>query len=606
MIDYATLDNISERLDAYRGDGKSTVVFDDRDHYNYSTREVVRETFPMLKRADPTGLAMGMLLNEMIEATIDGSQVKLSKLLRQEGFLDNLCEILRIKADLDVLVLAPTVQFQDRIERLIGKVSEEFGRPTTREIACCLRDAIYSMEQGLTLRWVRFDEVGSNEPVGLHDKIVECATVADFVESLKGSLPFGAYLAKIGARGTAIGIKKPGRIAYLSSFSIDSYSGKMAQRSDNEGHMRDKLDLQKPYERFPKWRNLTFNEGRYFDIGDTGVVSITDLDRDVLIWLAMVIELAGQKMAEVEPGRIRLSETVKLASADSEQVAKLPVLFRPNWTLHKPSLASMLTLLGFDEPWMAGFFAEALVGMTADTFLPVGETDLGFCPETRTYVRWPDQFDKGYDYFEKEKIKKERYCFIAVSQGIAGTEEEIDDAIRTIFARNLAEYLMRWGNEKFKILWERDKPWFMKRIEKNMANAIDFESTKIFSSYEKAKTEDLISGVYKPNPKRQGFFPLCAFDGKSVVNAVARVSPQNAEELRQLMGLKSVNYLPDYLKLWSRNLGWMTVKDQFGGPFNINGRWMFRNRTQHNTSSVLSALIFFNTKNHTLTKSLEG
>jgi hypothetical protein len=604
MIDYATLDTISERLEAYRGDGKSLVLFDDRDHYNYMGREVIRGTFPMLKRADPTGLAMGMLLNEMLEATIDGSQVKLSKLLRQKGFLAELGAILRIKADLDAMVLAPTVQFQDRIERLIGKVSADFGRPTTREIACCLRDAIYSMDRGLTIRWVRFDEVGSNEPVGLHEKIVECATVADFVESLKGSLPFGAYLAKIGHSNTAIGIKKPGRIAYLSSISIDSYSGQMMQRSDNEGHMRDKLDLQSPYERFPKWRNLSFKEDRYIDVGDTGVVSIADLDRDVLIWLAMVIELAGQKMAEVEPGLIRLSETVKLASADAEQVAKLPVLYRPNWTLHKPSLDSMLALLGFNEPWMAGFFAEALVGMTADTFLPMGETQLGFCPQTRTYVRWPGELDKEYNFIERKEILKGRYCFTAVSHGIAGTEEEIDDAIKTIFARNLAQYLLTWGNEKFEILWKRDKPWFMKRIQKNLAKAIDLESTQIFSTYDKAQTGQTISSLYTQSPKRQSFSPLCVFDGRSEVNAVARVAPQNAEELRQLMGLKSVNNLPDYLKLWSRDHDWMTSENQYGAPFMIKGRWMFADRKKGTPSTVLSALICFNTMNHNITKSL--
>jgi hypothetical protein len=604
MIDYATLDTISERLEAYRGDGKSLVLFDDRDHYNYMGREVIRGTFPMLKRADPTGLAMGMLLNEMLEATIDGSQVKLSKLLRQKGFLAELGAILRIKADLDAMVLAPTVQFQDRIERLIGKVSADFGRPTTREIACCLRDAIYSMDRGLTIRWVRFDEVGSNEPVGLHEKIVECATVADFVESLKGSLPFGAYLAKIGHSNTAIGIKKPGRIAYLSSISIDSYSGQMMQRSDNEGHMRDKLDLQSPYERFPKWRNLSFKEDRYIDVGDTGVVSIADLDRDVLIWLAMVIELAGQEMAKVEPGLIRLSETVKLASADADQVAKLPVLFRPNWTLHKPSLDSMLSLLGFDEPWMAGFFAEALVGMTADTFLPVGETKLGFCAQTRTYIRYPDQYDKEYDYHEQQKIMKERYCFIAVSQGIAGTEDEIMEAITTIFARNLSEYLFKWGNEKFELLWARDKDWFFKRIQKNMEKAIDHESTQVFSTYDKAQTGQAIKSLYAQNPKRQGFSPLCVFDGKSPINAVARISPRNAEELSQLLGMKSVNYLPNYLKLWKRDLGWMTSHEVNGdAPFNINKRWEFRTKGK-SPSVMFSALILFNTMNHKITKSL--
>jgi hypothetical protein len=266
----------------------------------------------------------------------------------------------------------------------------------------------------------------------------------------------------------------------------------------------------------------------------------------------------------------------------------------------------MLTLLGFDEPWMAGFFAEALVGMTADTFLPMGETKLGFCPETRTYVRWPGEHDNEFNFNERAKIRKGRYCFIAVSQGVAGTEEEVDDAIKTIFARNLAEYLMIWGNEKFELLWARDKDWFIKRIQKNMAKAIDHESTQVFSTYDKAQTAQTIKSLYSQNPKRQGFSPLCVFDGKNGVNAVARVSPRNAEELSQLLGMKSVNYLPDYLKLWKRDLGWTTSHEVNGdAPFVINKRWVFRTKGT-SPSAMFSALILFNTMNHNITKSLAG
>lgn len=607
MIDYAALDKISDRLIAYRGEGNGNVLFDARDSNNYHINTIVRETYPMLKKADPTGLAMGMLLNEMIETTIDLSKVLLKDVLRKQGFLAELHEILSMKADLDEMVLAPTLQFQDQVQRLIAEVSPDFGRPSTRELACCLRDAIYAMETGLTLRWVRFDDEGSNAPVGLHDQIIECPTIAAFVDLLKTSLPYGAFLAKIGSGQTAIGIKKPGRIAFLSRMYIDTHTGQVAQNGISGEHMRDVFDLNSPAPRFPKWRNKTFKEGVYCDAGDAGFQSTADIERDVLIWLAMVIELAGRKMAEVQPGLIRLSETVGMATADSEQVAKLPALLRPNWTLHKPSLESMMTHLGFDHPWMAEFFREAMVGLTADTFLPIGEDLVGFCPKDRSYVRWPDSpHDREYDYNQAEAIKRSRFKFISVSNGIAGTEQEVYEAIRTIFARNLASYLLPWGSEKFKELWERDQPWFEKRLKGNMAKAIEHPSTRVFSSYDAAQG-GYIKAIYTQNPKRSGFSPLCAFDGMSRVNAVARVEPRNAEDLRQVLGLKSVNYLPDYLKLWERSLGWTTdASVDSEAPHLIRHRWPFGVKAgSRKGNTMLSMLICFNTLSHRTDKKLE-
>jgi len=607
MIDYAALDKISERLIAYRGEGNGNVLFDARDKNNYHVNTIVRETYPMLKKADPTGLAMGMLLNEMIETTIGLSKVTLENVLRKEGFLAELREVLSIKADLDEMVLAPTLQFQDQVQRLIANVSPDFGRPSTRELACCLRDAIHSMENGLTLRWVRFDDDGSNAPVGLHDKVIECKSIAAFIDLLKTSLPYGAFLAKIGSVQTAIGIKKPGRIAYLSRLNIDTYTGQVVQNAITDEHMRDLFDLNSPAPRFPKWRNRGFKNDAYYDAGDAGFESTADIERDVLIWLAMVIELAGRKMAEVQPGLIRLAETVVTATADAEQVAKLPALLRPNWTLHKPSLDEMMTNLGFDHPWMAEFFKEAMVGLTADTFLPIGEVKVGFCPKEKNYVRWPADRDKEYDYNQAAAITKSRYGFISVSNGLAGTEQEVYEAIRTIFARNLASYLLPWGSEKFKKLWEEHLPWFEKRLRNNLARAIEHPSTRVFSTYESANRGQYIKAIYVQSPKRASFTPLCIFDGRSQVNAVARIQPMNAEELRQVLGLKSVNYLPDFLKLWERDLGWSTgLESQYDAPYMINKRWPFAVKPNHAKGNpMLSMLICFNTLNHRTDKKLE-
>jgi hypothetical protein len=597
MIDYAALDRISDKLKAFRAD--SDLIHDARDQGNYHDDSAIKQ-FEMLKRSDKTGFAVGMMLNEMIEATIAHSTIRLSDLLRKEGFLEKMVRIRSLKQMVEALVGDATTNFQDRLEERIGKVSPDFGRPTTREIACCLRDAVHGLDRGLTIRWLRFDEVGSNAPVGIHDQVIICPTLADFTDQLKGQLPFGCYLAKIGDSFTAIGIKKPGRIVYLSSMSVSVHTGHMAQNGNPS--MVEHLDLTTPGYRYPDWRTFKRVGDTYHVDGDSGILNLSDLKRDTLIWLAMVVELASQEMAKVEPGTIRLTESVRLALTNGEQIAKLPVLYRPNWSLHKPTLPQMMEALGFHEGWLSTFLAEAIEGLDADSFLPVGDESGYFMLETKTFM--PLSEIKGTGYFQETEMLKRGARFTAVSPGIAGTEEEIDLAIKTIFGRNLANYLFKWGNERFKSLWLQDKEWFIKLVTKNAEKAIDMESTKIYPSDAQLHESGAgISSIYAQHPKRQGFSPLCFFDRKSTVDAIAVVSPQNAADLCKAMGLKSAAKLPAYLHEWTRFLGWSTGRTHSGNtPFDVSERWIWGNNEQEGNRGrdVFTVKIHFNTKNHAL------
>lgn len=596
MIDYAALDRISEKLKAFRAD--HDLIHDARDRGNYHDDSAIKQ-FEMLKRSDKTGLAVGMLLNEMIEATIAGSTIRLSDLLRQEGFLEKMGRIRSLHQMVQALVGDATRNFQDRLEERIGKVSPDFGRPTTREIACCLRDAVHGLDRGLTIRWLRFDEVGSNAPVGIHDQVIICPTLADFTDQLKGQLPFGCYLAKIGDSNTAIGIKKPGRIVYLSSMSVSVHTGHMQQNGNPS--MVEPLDLTTPGYRYPDWQTYKRVGDTYHVDGDSGILSLSDLKRDTLIWLAMVVELASQEMAKVEPGTIRLTESVRLAITNGEQIAKLPVLYRPNWTLSKPTLPQMMQALGFHEGWLSTFLAEAIEGLDADAFLPVGDEGGYFMLDTKTFK--PLSEISGLGYSQEQDTYKRGARFTAVSPGIAGTEEEIDEAIKTIFGRNLACYLFKSGNERFKSLWLQDKDWFIKLVTKNAENAIDMASTKIYSSDAPLRESGVgISSIYAQHPKRQGFSPLCFFDRKSPVDAIAVVSPQNAVDLCMAMGLKSTAKLPTYLHEWSRLLGWSTGrKHSDQQPLGVTERWMWGNTEEGSRGhDVFTVKIHFNTKNHAL------
>lgn len=596
MIDYAALDRISDKLKAFRAD--PDLIHDARDRGNYHDDSAIKQ-FEMLKRSDNTGFAVGMMLNEMIEATIAHSTIRMSDLLRQEGFLEKMTRILSLKQMVEALVGDATLNFQDRLEELIGKVSPDFGRPTTREVACCLRDAVYGLDRGLTIRWLRFDEVGSNGPVGIHDQVIMCPTLADFTDQLKGQLPFGCYLAKIGGSFTAIGIKKPGRIVYLSSMSVSHNTGQMEQNG-NPSLVED-LDLTTPGYRYPDWRTYKRVGDTYQVDGDSGILNLADLKRDTLIWLAMVTELASQEMAKVEPGTIRLTESVRLAITNGEQIAKLPVLYRPNWTLNKPTLPHMMQTLGFHEGWLRTFLAEAIEGLDADTFLPVGEERGYFMIDTKVFEPISDIEKMGPT--KENEMYKRGARFTAVSTGIAGTEEEVELAVKTIFGRNLASYLFKWGNQRFKSLWLQDKDWFIKLVTKNAEKAIDMASTKIYSSENPPRENGTgISSIYAQHPKRQGFSPLCFFDRKSPVDAIAVVSPQNAVDLCMALGLKSTAKLPTYLHEWSRLLGWSTGRKHSGlQPLGVTDRWIWGNDEDLDRGhDVFTVKIHFNTKNHPL------
>lgn len=596
MIDYEKLDRISEELKAFRAN--TDLLHDPRDSANYHDNSATSQ-FEMLKRADKTGFAVGMLLNEMIETTINNSNTRLSDVLRQEGFIRRMAQILSLKQQVVELVGEATHNFQDRLESMIGKISPDFGRPNSREVACCLRDAVYGLDRGLTIRWLRFDEVGSNEPVSLHEKVIVCQTLADFTDQLKGELPYGCYLANISKSFTAIGIKKPGRIAYLSSMNISSHTGTMSQ--DGNPSLLKNLDLSTPGYRYPDWHTYTrIGDTRMAD-GDAGIINLADLKRDTLIWLAMVIELASQEMAKIEPGSIRLTESVRLAITHGDQVAKLPVLYRPNWLLNKPTLPQMMETFGFHEGWLATFLSEAIEGLNADTFLPVGDEGGFFMLNTKTFK--PAASTKRLMPLEELDLQRNGVIFTSISPGIAGTEEEINKAIEAIFGRNLAKYLFKWGNQKFKSLWEMDKPWFLKLIAKNAKNAIDLESTKIYASSSQIHESGTgISSIYTQNPKRQGFSPLCFFDKKSSVNAVAVVSPQDAADLCKALGFKSTAKLPEYLKEWSRFQGWSTGCQTYDNQyFGVTDRWIWGNQGERKFGhDVFTVKIHFNTLNHEL------
>lgn len=569
MISYDLLESITEKLAAYRGNGQGNILFDSRDRQNYSDFEWPK-TVALLKSADPTGLAVAMLISAKIDTTIAHSQVRLHRVLEEPGFFDAIKEIHRIRAELDQVLEGPLNVFMERVEFLISKVSPDFGKPTKREIAVSLRDAIYCMTQGMKMSWVQCDTDQANQPIGIHSRFVQADTLSQFVELLKTDLPIGVHLAKIGASATAIGFKKPGRIAYMSSMSINHHTGKMEESRTYGEHMRDGLDLDGFDLRYPKWDRI-IGRGKDHEVALEPLVK--HIDRDCMIWLAMMIELANQEMARTQPTSIKLTESGKMAiTHDSMVRSNLPVPYVPSWTLKMPTQAEIFESLGFSE-WEKRFLSEALEGVKEGDFLPIGDVSMVLRFDTKAQVPYLSDKDTGYNYFESRELSENSNTLTSISESIAGTQEDIHALIVRVYQRNMADWLMHWGNRKFNALWKNDADWFKKRLAKNAEKALNHECASLV-------TGSGLMGcavVWEQSHKHTGFHALCYFDGKTKANAEGFLNPKTAKDIVAILGLKNETYLPEHLQGWARVQGW-TTSSRLASDTPCSTRWDFADR----------------------------
>jgi hypothetical protein len=594
MISFALLHNIANKLEAFRADGRSNVIFDRRDKGNYAGYHW-EETVALLTKSDPTGFSLALLINEMIEATIDGSQVKLSRILREPGFTQQLHDILLFKDELMSVLESPMLTFHQRIESLINEVSPAFGTPNTREVALAMRDAIYCIDSGMSVRWVACDKGAGNPSIGLQKDIVIVPSLADFVQKLRQSLPCGVHLARIGHDSTAIGFKKPGRIAYMSSMKVDAKTGGMTEERHNGAHLSETLDIDGFAHRYPRWINIKYS-GSQSTHTDAGITSVEQIPRDSMIWLAMMIELANQDMGRVDPDTIRLSESGRLAISHGPSKSNLPVPYQASWVLSPPSLDDMLASLELGE-WELSFLRDGLDGVNPLDFIPVGETGVGMHLTKKTLVP-REKNGNRLSIFEQDKGSLS-VPFTSISEGIAGTQEEIQKVVRSIFRTNLANYLLSYGNRKFIALWKADQPWFLEKLTANALPAMDAACSKVqLTDFERWGAPN----VFKQNPKNKGFKAMCFVKGKGDCDVKTHVYPQNDEQLVEVLGLSSIDELPPYLHGWSRNQGWTTDDNNSQqNPGETTLRWFFtcdKDGICDDPESAYEGFIYFNSANH--------
>ncbi|WOF81697.1 hypothetical protein P5704_027870 (plasmid) [Pseudomonas sp. FeN3W] len=576
MIDYSLLDRISDDLTHIRA-LPDTLIFDSRDRGNYGAYEW-DGTVAMLKKNDPTGLAMGMLLHEMIEATINGSRINLHQVLREEGFVEKVSSILALKSSLDEAIKDPMLRFQERITARLSKISEAYGEPSIREVACCLRDAIYCMSSGFKINWISKDPVIDALPLHLSDTIVIAETIAEFVDMLKHGLPMGAYIARIGHSQTAIGIKRPGCTLFYSTLSVNVRTGDMEQKRANNAHMRERLDLDGMVERYPEWNRVSYY-GDSSKVADENFTQVDQLPRDVVIWLAMVVELAQQQINEQATLVPLLVESLHSATLAETEIKNLPVLARPRWTLSLPTLESMLAQLNFSE-WELKVARSALDGMAVEDFLPVSTQPMGCMINDKKIIEWPElRFSSETEEFAKKAIRLR-----SLNPNIVGTQDEMQEVVRSIIGYNIGTWVIETSNLLFDNLWKNFKPEFERCVRENMCDALAHSCVK-WSKNAEAYAYDAVN-LYRQSAKHKTYNPRCVFDGKSQVDVVAIVKPGNSQDLAEIMGI-SVSDLPDLLNGWSRNQGWAS-SDRNQAPFDIGSSWMFSDEGRNRHGRALS------------------
>lgn len=598
MIPFELLSSVAQKLSDFRGNGSGDILFSTTDRGNYGGYHW-DETAALLKKADPTGFSLGLLLHEMIEATVDGSKVQLSRVLREPGFVEKLHDITRIKAELDAVLEAPRATFHRRITKLLANVSPEFGEPTSREIALAMRDAVYCIEKGMSIKWVQCEPGIEIGVMTLRPQVVKQPDLAGFIHELKYNLPYGTHLAKIGHSDTAIGIKEPGVIVYMSSMKVNLATGKMQEYRSSNHHLNEKLDLDFVGQRYPEWHRTNVDQGfgSHRTQVEAQIDQVSDISRDSIIWLAMMMELAKREMSKTDRGAIRLTESARMAlSHESVEANTLPVPYKPSWTLAMPDLAEMLASLNLSE-WELKFTADGLEGVDPKDFLPIGDSNVGLTLDTKQIVELKTR--GHFPTFQEEELRKRSVRLISVSEGIAGTQEEMESAIRKIYQVNLANYLISYGNRKMLQLWNADMAWFKEKLTANALNAMDAQCSHVkLTDFERWHAPV----VAKQSAKHKGFKALCFVKGKGDCDVKAHVFPQTDSDLAGVLGLNSVGELPEYLQGWSRELGWTTGKGVTQlNPAITDSRWYFSvddDGYSEDPESCYEGFIYFNSANH--------
>ena len=570
MIPLTTIRALSTALETYRSEAAGLVLYDHSRRGNYSNYGLGK-AWDKLDAHDPTGFASAMLLDEMIENVIKGAKVELHRVLRDPDYLDSLKEVLRIKDELAKYLDSPRSNFIALISNSLAEISPDDAAPTSLEVAVCMRDAIFAIDGGLKLRWMLCDTAASGD-AALSPDVRHYPTMPHFIDSLMSELPYGAHLCCVAGKFTVIGLKNPGRVAYLSTLTIDRHTGNYQQGCSDQYNAAD-FDLTKPKERYPNWdAPASRQSGSVAQHGSLGYISrITQLERDQILWLALVIEMTKQKMLCADPSVIALSETMTNALAGFN-VGRLPAL-RNNYAIETPSIAELFESYGFND-WTKDFMRPALDGLTIDHVLPISDEHISLHLDARTHSRTLTETEL-YSYpGGAQAYRMSHVPMRTVSPSLSGTKAELEEVRNWVLAGNLLAYLMTYLNVRFAELYVTEAfPQFAKRIQKNLRKAVSAGCTTS-AKFSSVKHPGALY-FYSQSMKHKTYNPRCYFGESQEPSHVIYVEPQNSAEIAEVLGFKSEKDLPEFIHGWSRTSDDPVGHNQIG----IRKTWPWNGRS---------------------------
>jgi hypothetical protein len=606
---WTSVERIARDLAAYRGSDFTSrgraelgqlIAFDARvqGHYGHSLIEADGDggvenaaAIDLLRRQDPSGITYGLLVREMVRATIEHASVRLDRVLDEPGYVDHLRRIVDLRADIEAAIAGPAMQFKSSAAAALAAINPDLGEPNDLELAVCMRDALHALDTGLHMHWLQCEPWGDDASVRatLHGDLLHFATLAEFASSIRSHdmLP-GAYVARIGGNDTAVGIKLPGRIALLSTMVLNPHQGRMCAEWTNHGFRPGHYDLDQPSERYPQWvrHEYPLGGGNQMPV-DAGLAHMRDLPRDCVLWLAMVVELQSKRISEAKPESIVLCETLgnALGYSGTPSAERLPALSHPNWLAKDFNLERAFEDLDL-SPWANRYLRPALEGLRAKHFLPVGEKRMAMNLRTKDVVEFHEGSISGTPWYDYA-------CLRPASASLLGSREDIEALRAQMFMRNLAEFVLGWGRVRFSEQWGAYKREIRDRL---MQRARDLCALPWATQHRPDHLSRKGVHLYRQSARHKTYRAMCVFDGKSSPDMTIELRPASDGQIAEMLGVCGPQDLPEFLHDWSLEQGWMT--DEFGGgaPFGVDARWRFDD--DHDSfSASLAVTIAVNRKN---------
>ena len=558
------LDQIWQDMKAYRE--LPILIWDSRDHGNFSGTyfEQQRDT---LRQEDVNHLCEGLLLDAMINGILKSTKVTLDTLLRHPGNLNDLQHILTIQARLHEAMRDDMTAFSERIHNVFHDIKPGTTCPDQAIIAICLRDALHSLSSGLTWSWLEYD---NNTPVAdlrLNKAVLQFDSMTALVDALRTDMPFGVHLVNV-QKYVVLTIKQPGRIGYLSALALSEHTGNYEQV--NNAYSMRAFDFDVPANRFPSWSEFKRDTQTPATTALHPSVwgSLTDMPAPTVIWLVLLTELLQDRLDRLQVNADELIDVAGRALPGATSNSSLPAILQPRFSLAPLSIEWGLSQLEFNT-WEKAFIAPVLSGLPADFFCPPG-----------TGKVWVD-LPAVYASTTSRNME-----FVTFNPDLIGSEARVSEVRRSVFLKNLATFALAAGNNLLDARWSELKEVWKPLVAKR-AKRLPLPSFTTLIREDRRDHASMV--VYKQNPKRVQFAPLCLFDERTPASHYLLMAPENSAELADMLGLQHEN-LPDWLQGWSRDSGTWTCSDrkQPGCAENVQlnvRRWRF------STEPMFSAVV---------------